>query len=97
MIILFLLKQRDKGNNNSNNESVRSKSKTASLAPAPASQGFEPWGFETESFRAASQSSGSASTTAQRSVSFGSSSQRLGNTKMRENQKAAQPAGWAGF
>ncbi|RID62009.1 hypothetical protein BRARA_E01110 [Brassica rapa] len=88
---------RDKGNNNSNNESVRSKNKTASLAPAPASQGFEPWGFETESFRAASQSSGSASTTAQRSVSFGSSSQRLGNTKMRENQKAAQPAGWAGF
>ncbi|CAN7010187.1 unnamed protein product [Brassica oleracea var. botrytis] len=79
-----------KGNNN---ESVRSKSK-----PASASQGFERWGFETESFRAAaSQSSASATTTAQRSVSSGSSSQRLGNTKMRENQKAAQPAGWAGF
>ncbi|CDY12158.1 BnaC04g11880D [Brassica napus] len=81
---------RDKGNNN---ESVRSKSK-----PASASQGFERWGFETESFRAAaSPSSASATTTAQRSVSSGSSSQRLGNTKMRENQKAAQPAGWAGF
>ncbi|KAF2565488.1 hypothetical protein F2Q68_00024619 [Brassica cretica] len=79
-----------KGNNN---QSVRTKSK-----PASASQGFEPWGFETESFRAAaSQSSASATTTAQRFVSSGSSSQRLGNTKMRENQKAAQPAGWAGF
>ncbi|KAH0925548.1 hypothetical protein HID58_017804, partial [Brassica napus] len=88
---------RDKGNNNSNNESVRTKSKPASSAPAPASQGFEPWGFETESFRAASQSSASATTTAQRFVSSGSSSPRLGNTKMRENQKAAQPAGWAGF
>ncbi|KAJ4907216.1 Protein kinase superfamily protein [Raphanus sativus] len=31
------------------NQSVRTKSKPASSAPAPASQGFEPWGFETES------------------------------------------------
>ncbi|WZY81712.1 probable serine/threonine-protein kinase DDB_G0280111 [Brassica napus] len=75
-------------------KSVRTKSKPASSAPAPASQGFEPWGFETESFRAAATSSASAT---QRSASSGNSSQRFGNTKMRENQKAAQPAGWAGF
>ncbi|XP_056860795.1 uncharacterized protein LOC130509145 [Raphanus sativus] len=77
------------------NQSVRTKSKPASSAPAPASQGFEPWGFETESFRAAATASASAT---QRSVSSGNTSQqRFGNTKMRDNQKAAQPAGWAGF
>ncbi|CAA7049475.1 unnamed protein product [Microthlaspi erraticum] len=83
-----------KGNNNTiNNQSVRTKSKSASSAPAPAS--FEPWGFETESFRAATTSSGSAS--AQRSVSSANTPQRFGNSKMRDNQKTAQPAGWAGF
>lgn len=85
-----------KVNNNTINQSVRSRSKPASSAPAPASQGFEPWGFETESFKAATPSSASASAT-QRSVSSGNTSQRFGNTKMRDNQKAAQPAGWAGF
>ena len=128
MIVLFLLKQRDRaegsvwdlqqtdrsdwstGSSDPNSwqpfsdepkpvlespsKSVRTKSKPASSAPAPASQGFEPWGFETESFRAAATSSASAT---QRSASSGNSSQRFGNTKMRENQKAAQPAGWAGF
>ncbi|CAN8247730.1 unnamed protein product [Cochlearia groenlandica] len=88
-----------KGNNNTTNQSVRTRSKPASSAPAPApapsSQGFEPWGFETESFRAATPSSASA--TQQRSVTSGNTSQRLGSSKMRDNQKAAQPAGWAGF
>ncbi|KAL0863810.1 hypothetical protein Bca101_042928 [Brassica carinata] len=70
-----------------NNQSVRTKSKPASSAPAPASQGFEPWGFETESFRAASLSSASSATATKRSASSGNSSQRYGNTKMRENQK----------
>uniref|UniRef100_A0A1J3IW00 non-specific serine/threonine protein kinase n=1 Tax=Noccaea caerulescens TaxID=107243 RepID=A0A1J3IW00_NOCCA len=89
-----------KGNKNTINQSVRTKSKPASSAPAPApaSQGFEPWGFETESFRAATTSSGSASASAaQRSVSSANTSQRFGNSKMRDNQKTAQPAGWAGF
>ncbi|KAF8105246.1 hypothetical protein N665_0161s0044 [Sinapis alba] len=90
----LVLESASKGNNNTMNQSVRTKSKPASSAPAPASQGFEPWGFETESFRAAATSSASAT---QRSVSSGNSSQRFGNTKMRDNQKAAQPAGWAGF
>ncbi|KAJ0262014.1 Protein kinase superfamily protein [Hirschfeldia incana] len=90
-----VLESASKGNNNSMNQSVRTKSKPASSAPAPANQGFEPWGFETESFRAAATSSASAT---QRSVSSGNTSQqRFGNTKMRDNQKAAQPAGWAGF
>ncbi|KAL0710629.1 hypothetical protein Bca4012_017607 [Brassica carinata] len=88
-----VLESASKGN--TINQSVRTKSKPASSAPAPASQGFEPWGFETESFRAAATSSASAT---QRSVSSGNTSQqRFGNTKMRDNQKAAQPAGWAGF
>ncbi|VVB07358.1 unnamed protein product [Arabis nemorensis] len=85
-----------KVNNNTINHSVRSRSKPTSSAPAPSSQGFEPWGFETESFKAATPSSASASAT-QRSVSSANTSQRFGNTKMRDNQKAAQPAGWAGF
>ncbi|CAH8358660.1 unnamed protein product [Eruca vesicaria subsp. sativa] len=88
-----VLESASKGN--TMNHSMRTKSKPASSAPAaPASQGFEPWGFETESFRAAATSSASATP---KSVSSGNTSQRFGNTKMRENQKAAQPAGWAGF
>ncbi|CAH2059716.1 unnamed protein product [Thlaspi arvense] len=93
-----VLESATRSNSNTIHQSVRTKSKPASSAPAPASQGFEPWGFETESFRAAATSSASVSASAtQRSVTSGNTAQRFGNSKMRENQKAAQPAGWAGF
>ncbi|KAG7573414.1 Protein kinase domain [Arabidopsis suecica] len=85
-----------KGNNNTINQSVRTRSKPASAA---GTQGFEAWGFETESFRAAATSSSATSASAtQRSMGSGNNtSQRYGNPKMRDNQKTAQPAGWAGF
>lgn len=84
-----------KGNNNTINQSVRTRSK---LASAAGTQGFEAWGFETESFRAATPSSTATSSSAtQRSMGSGNTSQRYGSSKMRDNQKAAQPAGWAGF
>ncbi|KAL1205740.1 CBL-interacting protein kinase 22 [Cardamine amara subsp. amara] len=90
-----VLESASKGNNNTTNQSVRTRSKPASSAAA--NQSFEAWGFETESFRAAATSSASASAT-QRSMGSGNSPQRFGNSKMRDNnQKAAQPAGWAGF
>ncbi|XP_020884314.1 probable serine/threonine-protein kinase DDB_G0276461 isoform X2 [Arabidopsis lyrata subsp. lyrata] len=61
-------------------------------------QGFEAWGFETESFRAAATSSATTASATQRSMGSGNNtSQRYGNSKMRDNQKTAQPAGWAGF
>ncbi|XP_010413940.1 PREDICTED: probable serine/threonine-protein kinase DDB_G0276461 [Camelina sativa] len=89
-----VLESASKGNNTSN-QSVRTKSKPASAA---GTQGFEAWGFETESFRAATPSSAATSASAtQRSMGSGNTSQRYGSTKMRENQKTAQPAGWAGF
>lgn len=91
-----VMESASKGNNNTINQSVRTRSKPASAA---GTQGFEPWGFETESFRAAATSAAATSASGtQRSMGSGNStSQRYGNSKMRENQKTAQPAGWAGF
>ncbi|XP_010542991.1 PREDICTED: AP2-associated protein kinase 1-like isoform X2 [Tarenaya hassleriana] len=73
------LQTASKGNNISNNQSVITRNSQPSKT---ASQGFDPWGFETDSFRAATTLSSSAS----------AMQRPLGS-----DNNAPQPAGWAGF
>ncbi|XP_010522383.1 PREDICTED: probable serine/threonine-protein kinase DDB_G0276461 isoform X2 [Tarenaya hassleriana] len=91
------LQTASKGNNTSTNQSFGTRnsqpSKQTTLTAVPTSQGFDSWGFETDSFRATPTS---ASAT-QRPLGSGNTSQRFGNSRVRDNQQAAQPAGWSGF
>ncbi|KAE8660741.1 hypothetical protein F3Y22_tig00116951pilonHSYRG00750 [Hibiscus syriacus] len=77
-----------------NVQSVRTRNGHSNKHAAQATSGSETWGFGTDNFTAAPAAS---SQRLKAPVSEGSSSQRSGESKIKENHTVSQPAGWAGF
>lgn len=74
-------------------QSVRTRNGKPNKQAPQATSGFESWGFGSETFTAVPVPSVQRS----RTISEGNTSQRFGDSKMRNDQTAHQPAGWAGF
>ncbi|XVE76672.1 hypothetical protein DITRI_Ditri13aG0000500 [Diplodiscus trichospermus] len=79
-----------------NVQSVRTRNGHSNKHGAQATSGLDTWGFGTDSFTAAPAAS---SQRLKPAISEGSSSQRFGESRIREkeNRPTSQPAGWAGF
>ncbi|GMI73923.1 hypothetical protein like AT2G32850 [Hibiscus trionum] len=77
-----------------NVQSVRTRNGHSNKHAAQATSAPETWGFGTDNFTAAP---GASSQRLKAPVSEGSSSQRSGESKTKENHTVSQPAGWAGF
>ncbi|KAK8630589.1 hypothetical protein V6N13_079376 [Hibiscus sabdariffa] len=75
-------------------QSVRTRNGHSNKHATQATSGSETWGFGTDNFTAAPAGS---SQRLKAPVSEGSSSQRSGESKIKENHTVTQPAGWAGF
>ncbi|XP_022756733.1 probable serine/threonine-protein kinase DDB_G0280111 isoform X2 [Durio zibethinus] len=77
-----------------NIQSVRTRNGQSNKHAAQASSGLDTWGFGTDSFTAAPAASPQR---LKPPVSEGSSSQRFGESTIKENHPTSQPGGWAGF
>lgn len=73
--------------------SVRTRNGQQSKQGTQAASKNETWGFGSESFTAMPNASSQIS----KPIREGSTSQRFGDSKFRENKSSSQPAGWAGF
>ncbi|EOX96762.1 Serine/threonine-protein kinase DDB_G0280111 isoform 2 [Theobroma cacao] len=76
-----------------NVRSVRTRNGHSNKHVAEATSGLDTWSFGTDSFTAAP----AASPQRLKPMSEGSSSQRFGESMIKENHPTSQPAGWAGF